>query len=80
MWQLTIEHVQIETASQQETTAEILEPFSTLGSIGGSIGTISQCIDGQPIYDTDHTDFLSDFDEAELKRNLLRDVSELQDK
>lgn len=43
MWQLTIEHVQIETVSQQEITAEALDPVSTIaGSLGGSIGTISQ--------------------------------------
>lgn len=46
MWQLTIEHVQIETVSQQEITAEALDPVSTIaGSLGGSIGTISQVCD-----------------------------------
>lgn len=35
----------------------------------------SQCIDEPAIYDTDNTDLNSDFDEAELKRNLLKDVS-----
>lgn len=36
---------------------------------------IQQCVDEPPIYDTDHSDLNSDFDEAELKRNLLKDVS-----
>lgn len=82
MWQLTVEHVQIETHSQQDTTADALDPVSTIaGSLGGSIGTISQGIDDPPIYDTDHTDLnsQSDFDEAELKRDLLKDVSQRSD-
>lgn len=37
-----------------------------------------QCIDEPPIYDTDHTDLNSDFDEAELKRDLLKDVSDVR--
>lgn len=28
----------------------------------------------EPIYDTDHTDLNSDYDEAELRRELLKDV------
>lgn len=28
------------------------------------------------VYDTDHTDLNSDFDESELRRELLEDVSE----
>lgn len=29
----------------------------------------------EPIYDTDHTDLNSDFDEVELRAELLKDVS-----
>lgn len=32
-----------------------------------------QCAD-EALYDTDHTDLNSDFDEAELRRELLKDV------
>lgn len=42
MWQLTVEHVQIETVSQQETTADLVEHVSTIAGSLGSIGTISQ--------------------------------------
>lgn len=33
-----------------------------------------QCLD-ERVYDTDHTDLNSDFDESELRRELLEDVS-----
>lgn len=33
-----------------------------------------QCLE-EHVYDTDHTDLNSDFDEAELRRELLNDVS-----
>lgn len=62
--------------SQQDTLAEA-EHISTIAGSMGSIGTTeSQCAD-EALYDTDHTDLNSDFDEAELRRELLKDVSEI---
>lgn len=39
-----------------------------------NLSAFLQCAD-EPVYDTDHTDLNSDFDEAELRRELLKDVS-----
>lgn len=56
-------------------------PIPTItGSLGsgtrGSLGTISRVgMDNEPMYDTDHTDLGSDVDEAEIRRELLNDVS-----
>lgn len=62
--------------SQQDTLAEA-EHISTIAGSMGSIGTTeSQCAD-EALYDTDHTDLNSDFDEAELRRELLKDVSKI---
>ncbi|GAB0098279.1 EF-hand domain-containing protein [Sergentomyia squamirostris] len=60
-----------ENLSQQETLADV-EHISTIAGSLGSIGTLSQCAD-EPVYDTDHTDLNSDYDEAELRRELLKD-------
>ncbi|XP_061389097.1 rhomboid-related protein 3 [Musca vetustissima] len=63
--------------SQQETMADIEPAISTIAGSLVSIGSISQT---QPRYgtndagyDTEHTSLNSDFDEAELRRELLRD-------
>uniref|UniRef100_A0A336LIX5 CSON003669 protein n=1 Tax=Culicoides sonorensis TaxID=179676 RepID=A0A336LIX5_CULSO len=59
----------IENSSQQET----LEHISTIaGSVAESLGSISHGAE-EPIYDTDHTDLNSDYDEAELRKELLKD-------
>uniref|UniRef100_A0A182FHU0 EF-hand domain-containing protein n=1 Tax=Anopheles albimanus TaxID=7167 RepID=A0A182FHU0_ANOAL len=58
--------------SQQETLADI-EHISTIAGSLGSIGTISQSGDGEPVYDTDHTDLNSEYDEVELRRELMKD-------
>lgn len=60
--------------SMQETTLEV-EHIST---IAGSLGSLGSHSGNDPVYDTDHTDLNSDFDESELKRDLLRDVSSNQ--
>ena len=60
--------------SQQETLADI-EHISTIAGSLGSIGTISQSGDGEPVYETDHTDLNSEYDEVELRRELMKDVS-----
>lgn len=63
--------------SQQETLADI-EHISTIAGSLGSIGTISQCGgDGEPVYETDHTDLNSEYDEAEMRKELMKDVSML---
>uniref|UniRef100_A0A182RUY3 Uncharacterized protein n=1 Tax=Anopheles funestus TaxID=62324 RepID=A0A182RUY3_ANOFN len=59
--------------SQQETLADI-EHISTIAGSLGSIGTISQSGDGEPVYETDHTDLNSEYDEVELRRELMKDV------
>ncbi|EDS28130.1 conserved hypothetical protein [Culex quinquefasciatus] len=59
--------------SQQETLADI-EHISTIAGSLGSIGTISQCGgDGEPVYETDHTDLNSEYDEAEMRKELMKD-------
>uniref|UniRef100_A0A182NZQ5 EF-hand domain-containing protein n=1 Tax=Anopheles epiroticus TaxID=199890 RepID=A0A182NZQ5_9DIPT len=58
--------------SQQETLADI-EHISTIAGSLGSIGTISQSGDGEPVYETDHTDLNSEYDEIELRRELMKD-------
>ncbi|XP_035904757.1 uncharacterized protein LOC118508950 [Anopheles stephensi] len=59
--------------SQQETSADI-EHISTIAGSLGSIGTsISQSGDGEPVYETDHTDLNSEYDEVELRRELMKD-------
>ncbi|EAT47093.1 AAEL001755-PA [Aedes aegypti] len=58
--------------SQQETLADI-EHISTIAGSLGSIGTISQGPDGDPVYETDHTDLNSEYDEAELRKELMKD-------
>lgn len=60
--------------SQQETLADI-EHISTIAGSLGSIGTISQGPDGDPVYETDHTDLNSEYDEVELRKELMKDVS-----
>ena len=60
--------------SQQETLADI-EHISTIAGSLGSIGTISQCGDGEPVYETDHTDLNSEYDEVEMRKELMKDVS-----
>ncbi|XP_055377175.1 protein rhomboid [Condylostylus longicornis] len=60
--QITSSHIRIEELNYNE--------ISTIAGSLGSIGTISQ---GEAIYDTDHTDLNSDFDESELRRELLKD-------
>ncbi|KAL5292849.1 RHBDL3.2 family protein [Megaselia abdita] len=57
--------------SMQETTLEV-EHIST---IAGSLGSLGSHSGNDQVYDTDHTDLNSDFDESELKRDLLKDVS-----
>lgn len=60
---------------QAAATLADVEHISTIAGSMGSIGTTeSQCAD-EALYDTDHTDLNSDFDEAELRRELLKDVS-----
>lgn len=63
--------------SQQETLADI-EHISTIAGSLGSIGSISQCPEGEPVYETDHTDLNSEYDEAELRKELMKDVSSKQ--
>ncbi|KPU77725.1 uncharacterized protein Dana_GF25034 [Drosophila ananassae] len=64
-------------SSQQETLADI-EHISTIAGSLASIGSIShtqmryQCTNDAG-YETEHTSLNSDFDEAELRRELLRD-------
>lgn len=59
--------------SMQETTLEV-EHIST---IAGSLGSLGSHSGNDQVYDTDHTDLNSDFDESELKRDLLKDVSNI---
>ncbi|KAL7732766.1 hypothetical protein ACLKA6_005909 [Drosophila palustris] len=63
-------------SSQQETLADI-EHISTIAGSLASIGSLSHtqmryCTNDAG-YDTEHTSLNSDFDEAELRRELLRD-------
>ncbi|XP_055841546.1 protein rhomboid [Episyrphus balteatus] len=60
------------STSQQETLPVEVEHISTIAGSFVSIGTLSQC-GNDGVYDTDHTDLNSEFDEAELRRELLRD-------
>lgn len=60
--------------SQQDTLADV-EHISTIAGSLGSIGTTESQGADEALYDTDHTDLNSDFDEAELRRELLKDVS-----
>lgn len=88
MWQLNVEEV---ASQEETILADAVEPVSTIAGSLGSIGSISQvimsyftqfschfnilpfqCVGEVPIYDTDLN---SEFDEAELKRDLLKDVS-----
>lgn len=59
--------------SQQDTLADV-EHISTIAGSLGSIGTTESQGADEALYDTDHTDLNSDFDEAELRRELLKDV------
>lgn len=45
----------------------------SLASARDSLGSISRA--AEPMYDTDHTDLGSELDEAEIRRELLHDVS-----
>lgn len=64
---------------QPESLPEATEHISTIAGSLGSIGTtLSQGGVDEAYYDTDHTDLNSDFDEAELRRELLKDVSDVQ--
>lgn len=72
MWQAALE---VHQAGEHQPTVDVDHNISTIAGSLGSIGTtISQFVD-EPLYDTDHTDLNSDFDEIELKRDLLKDVS-----
>lgn len=46
-----------------------------IATITGSLDSIPEPDLGDGVYDTDHTDLGSDVDEAEMRRELLRDVS-----
>ncbi|XP_030380380.1 uncharacterized protein LOC115628432 [Scaptodrosophila lebanonensis] len=63
-------------SSQQETLADI-EHISTIAGSLASIGSLSHTQmrygTNDAGYDTEHTSLNSDFDEAELRRELLRD-------
>lgn len=48
----------------------------SLASARDSLGSISRA--AEPLYDTDHTDLGSELDEAEIRRELMHDVSLLQ--
>ena len=45
----------------------------SLASARDSLGSLSRA--AEPIYDTDHTDLGSELDEAEIRRELMHDVS-----
>lgn len=45
----------------------------SLASARDSLGSISRA--AEPLYDTDHTDLGSELDEAEIRRELMHDVS-----
>lgn len=63
---------------QPESLPEV-EHISTIAGSLGSIGTTLSQGAEEPFYDTDHTDLNSDFDEAELRRELLKDVCVFDD-
>lgn len=46
----------------------------SLASARDSLGSLSRA-PGEPLYDTDHTDLGSELDEAEIRRELMHDVS-----
>ncbi|XP_075162410.1 rhomboid serine protease stem cell tumor [Haematobia irritans] len=79
MWTTRIEATIMDSrGSQQETLAETNEP--AISTIAGSLVSIVSISQTQPRYgtndagyDTEHTSLNSDFDEAELRRELLRD-------
>lgn len=45
----------------------------SLASARDSLGSLSRA--AEPMYDTDHTDLGSELDEAEIRRELMHDVS-----
>lgn len=45
----------------------------SLASARDSLGSVSRA--AEPLYDTDHTDLGSELDEAEIRRELMHDVS-----
>lgn len=45
----------------------------SLASARDSLGSLSRA--AEPLYDTDHTDLGSELDEAEIRRELMHDVS-----
>lgn len=62
------------TGGQPDHLAVDVERISTIAGSLGSIGTTESQFADEALYDTDHTDLNSDFDEAELRRELLKDV------
>lgn len=62
--------------ANRPTTLNV-KPITTIQSISESLGTLGSGSLGQDEYisDTDHTDLNSDFDEEELKKELMNDVS-----
>lgn len=64
MTQQTLVHAQSEESG--------IEP-GQIATITGSLNSIPGH-DPDPIYDTDHTDLTSEPDEAEMRKELLRDV------
>ena len=66
------QRLDIASQSQQEETLADIEHISTIAGSLGSIGTITHSVDDH-LYETDHTDLNSDYDEAELKRELMKD-------
>lgn len=46
----------------------------SLASARDSLGSLSRA--AEPLYDTDHTDLGSELDEAEIRRELMHDVSD----
>lgn len=61
------------TTSLAQSEESGIEP-GHIATITGSLASIPEPDDADPVYDTDHTDLGSEPDEAELKRELLRDV------
>lgn len=54
-----------------------VKPITTIESISESLGTLGSGSIGrdEDISDTDHTDLNSDYDEEELRKELMKDVS-----
>lgn len=69
------------TKINRPTTLNV-KPITTIESISESLGTLGSgsVVIGQDEYtsDTDHTDLNSDFDEEELRKELMNDVSALE--